>query len=111
MKKLLLLLAIACSTASCSKTNYTPSCETNGTGTLLVDSHQPQNFDIYLDGAFLGVVPAHQKKSFEVSTQTYALTARRAFFVFVGIYRAYNRLGYERTKIWQTTVWGHVVNR
>ena len=79
MKKLLyILLPLVLAVSGCQKATETPSCETNGTGTLRVDSHQSFNFDIYLDGAFLGQVPADQIKSFTVSTQTYALTARRS---------------------------------
>lgn len=77
-KVLVIAVGIAMALGACSKNSFTPACETNDTGTLIVDSHQPHPFNIYLDGAYLGQVPAHGNKSFTVSTQTYALTANRA---------------------------------
>ena len=78
MKNLLyILLPLILVFSSCQKAAQ-PQCEIDDTGVLRVDSHQSYDFNIYLDGAYLGQVPADQIKSFTVSTQTYALTARRS---------------------------------
>jgi hypothetical protein len=79
MKRILFISTIiAFAFAGCQKAELTPICENNNTGVLLMDSHQPQPFHIFLDGAFLGRVEAHSEKRFTVSPGTYAVTAQYA---------------------------------
>ena len=77
MKRILLISTIvAMAFAGCQKADVTPSCEKYNTGTLIIDSHQPHDFNIFLDGAYLGKVEAHTKKNFTVEAGTYAVTAQ-----------------------------------